>query len=60
MVLTGDNRRTRQQACTSVILFTKNPTMTDLESNPVLHGEMQAGDYQSQSVTQKYRGEDKQ
>jgi hypothetical protein len=42
MKLTGKNRNTGEETCTSAILSTTNPTWTDLGSNPCLRGERPA------------------
>jgi hypothetical protein len=42
MKLTGENGRTRTKTCPSATLSTTNPTWTDPESNPGLHGERPA------------------
>jgi hypothetical protein len=40
--LTGENRRTRRKTCSSVTLFTTNPTWIDLGAKPGLRGERPA------------------
>ena len=42
MILTGENRRTERKTRPSAILFTTDPTWTDLGLNPDLRGERPA------------------
>jgi hypothetical protein len=40
MILTGENQSIRRKICSSSTLSTKNPTLTELRSNPDLRGEI--------------------
>jgi hypothetical protein len=40
MILTGENQNIRRTIYSSSTLSTKNPTLTELRSNPDLHGEI--------------------
>jgi hypothetical protein len=42
MILAGENRSTRGDTSHSANLFTRNPTWTDVRSNPILRGEWPA------------------
>jgi hypothetical protein len=42
IILTVEIRRTQRKACPNAILFSTNPTWTDLGSNPGLRGERPA------------------
>jgi hypothetical protein len=47
MMLTGENQRTRRKTCPSATWSTKNPTWTDLSTNPGQQGERQATNHLS-------------
>jgi hypothetical protein len=56
MILTGENRRTREKNCPSATLSTTNPTWIDSGVNPGLRGERPAtNDLSHGTAHQKFK-----